>query len=402
MNKVLIKFFIVIVSFLFSPYSLLEASNNTSEETYSIDQISKEIKKESIIENNDLNVDEDFYILDKGDSILVTIDGYPELSKIYNINLDGNIYMPRLKFLNISGFTIKQLKKELTEKYSEFLLNADIGISIVTYRPIRIFIGGEVSRPGYYTLSNYQNTTLIDDAVDRTLSDPFGEIESQINAPNFILNRNLQSAPLFFPTVFDAIQRAEGITPFSDLSEIKVTRIVPESMGGGRKKTSLNFISLIVDGDDNQNIRLYDGDTIFVEKNDNVITDQIIKAGQTNLNPRFITIFITGRVVDPGRVKVPTGTSLNNAITLAGGTKLLKGKIEFIRFTNAGTIDKRKFNYSPNSKTNTYKNPILRKGDIVRVRESIVTSSLGVITEVTAPFVNVFSVYGFFDNFFDD
>ena len=311
--------------------------------------------------------------------------------------------MPRLKFINVSGYTIKQLKQALTEKYKEFLLNPDIGISIVTYRPIRIFIGGEVSRPGYYTLSNYQNTTLLDDAVDRgELSDPFGEIESQINAPNFILSGNLQSAPLFFPTVFDAIQRAEGITPFSDLSKIKVTRVIPEFKGGGRKKALLDFLSLIVDGDDNQNIRLYDGDTIFVEKNDDVITDQIIKAGQTNLNPRFITIFITGRVLEPGKVQVPTGTSLNNAITLAGGTKILKGKIEFIRFTNAGTIDKRKFNYAPNSKTNTYKNPILRKGDIVRVRESLVTSSLGVITEVTAPFVNVFSVYGFFDNFFDD
>ena len=79
MNKVLIKIFILIGSFLFSPYSLLEASSKTSEKVDLIDEIPKEeIKKESIFEKSDLNIIEDDYILDKGDSILVTIDGYPE------------------------------------------------------------------------------------------------------------------------------------------------------------------------------------------------------------------------------------------------------------------------------------------------------------------------------------
>ena len=95
MNKVFIKFFVVIGSFLFLPNLILEASSNGSKKIDLLNlRPTEEIKKESIVENEDLLLIEDDYILDKGDSILVSIYGYPELSKIYNINLDRSTLLP--------------------------------------------------------------------------------------------------------------------------------------------------------------------------------------------------------------------------------------------------------------------------------------------------------------------
>ena len=71
----------------------------------------------------------------------------------------------------------------------------------------------------------------------------------------------------------------------------------------------------------------------------------IKKAIQTNLNPKFINVFINGRVESPGSIKVNKASVLNDAIAIAGGTKIIKGPIRYLTFNNDGSIDKRKFRY---------------------------------------------------------
>ena len=104
-------------------------------------------------------------------------------------------------------------------------------------------------------------------------------------------------------------------------------------------------------------------------------------------------VFVTGRVNSPGGVKLPQGSSLNQALSLAGGTKILKGKIEFVRFNQEGTIDRRIFAYNPGAAADTEVNPILASGDIIRVNDSILSGSVVLLNEVTSPFVGLFSIY---------
>ena len=102
------------------------------------------------------------------------------------------------------------------------------------------------------------------------------------------------------PTVFDALRTAGGVTPFSKLSEVFVTRKLPLTTGGGKKRTQLNFLELITNGNESQNIRLVDGDTVLVARSAVELREQVIKAGQTNLSPDFFPVFVTGRVRDQG------------------------------------------------------------------------------------------------------
>ena len=142
---------------------------------------------------------------------------------------------------------------------------------------------------------------------------------------------------------------------------------------------------------------MFDGDALNVGKSPIVLRDQLLKAGQSNLSPQFVEVFVTGRVNIPGGVKIPQGSSLNQAISLAGGTKLLKGKIEFIRFNREGTIDRRIFSYNPGAAADTPNNPVLAAGDLIRVNDSILSGSLSILNELTGPFVGLYSVYSLFN-----
>jgi polysaccharide export outer membrane protein len=166
--------------------------------------------------------------------------------------------------------------------------------------------------------------------------------------------------------------------------------------GGGKIRTQLNFLSLITQGDESQNIRLFDGDMIFIPKSNLVVREQILKAAQTNLNPQFLTVFVSGRIKSPGPITVPQGASLNQAVIAAGGIKLLSGNVEFLRFTGTGDLDRRVFSYSPGAPAESPKNPILVAGDIITLQESALSAGLTVFSELSAPFVGIYGLYSIF------
>jgi len=175
-----------------------------------------------------------------------------------------------------------------------------------------------------------------------------------------------------------------------------VTRRQPLSAGGGKVRADLDFLRLITQGDESQNIRLFDGDIVVVGKSTVEMREQVLKAAQTNLSPDRIEVFVSGRVKAPGTVVLPQGSSLNQALMAAGGLQLLRGPVEFIRFTKEGKTDRRVFGYSASATTGDFKNPVLMAGDIVRVDESLLSATVGVMNEVTGPVLSVYSLYRIF------
>jgi polysaccharide export outer membrane protein len=345
----------------------------------------------------------DAYILGPGDSLQVELLDIPELSGTFSIGPDGTMYLPRLRALYVEGLTVEELRYFLTQQFKAYVKNPQLYVRPVGYRPIRIYVGGEVRRPGYYTLSGSQQLTNLSEQAESSQLQAGTATETQrpgLNqlpggglGPGNAGGSGLSTFGALFPTVFDAIRTAQGITPFSDLAKVQVTRRQAMSAGGGRIRTNLNFLTLITEGNESQNIRLFDGDVVSVGKSPVVLREQLLKAGQTNLSPQFIQVFVSGRVVTPGGVTLPQGSSLNQALSLAGGTKLLKGKVEFVRFTREGEVDRRLFSYSPNAANATYTNPILMSGDIVRVQDSALSAGIGVLSEVTAPLLGIYSIY---------
>ena len=375
-------------------------------------------KRQAVVPLQRAKVTYDTYLLGPGDSLQIELENVPELSGTFSIGPDGTLYLPRLRALFVEGLSVEELRIFLTQQFRAFVRQPEIYLRPVGYRPVRIYVGGEVRRPGYYTLSGSQQLGGVSTSADTAIRDSGGDqMDSRPALGSGQLGqftgRTSSSGPsgpggsnggsgglttygAFFPTVFDAIRAAQGITPYSNLTSVQVTRRQPLSSGGGKLRTSLDFLSLLTDGDESQNIRLFDGDVVSVAKSPVVLREQLLKAGQTNLSPQFLQVFVSGRVKTPGATTLPQGSSLNQALISAGGLQLLHGKIEFVRFTREGELDRRVFSYNPNAASDTTANPILISGDIIRAQESGLSAGISVLNELTGPFVGVYSVYSLF------
>jgi len=354
-----------------------------------------ELSKVGEIDRNYLkqkNIEE--YIIGPGDGLFIIVSrALPELNSYNEVDGEGNVYLPRLKRIFVNGLTIPELNKLLNESYKKYVKNPDVEAYINNYRPIRVMVDGEVNNPGLYTLSG--SSSLRVDPKERIESFEFEVVNSRISDPLANLNKPKKLILNdYFPTIYDAIRTAGGVTTFSDLSAIEVIRVNSITNGGGYKKAIVNFENFINANSSFENIRIYDGDVINIKKSVNPEKKAVIaKAIKSNLNPKYINVYITGRVKKSGPVTIKKMSSMNEALLLAGGTKILKGPITFVRLNEDGTLRKQKLRFRQNAEIGSRNNPLLRDNDIIFVGDNLFTATSEIINDVTSPLKGVISTY---------
>ncbi len=325
------------------------------------------------------NLPSNDYKVGPGDTLNINISRDLELSTIATIEGEGTIYLPKLERVYVNGLTINELNALLNEAYLKFIKYPKVQTVITQYRPIKVFVEGEVVSPGIKILEG-----------SFSLNANTQNFENNLNA---FSNSSSSQIKNFFPTVFDAIRASGGITKDSNLKNIRIIRKNNISSGSGKITTTLNFEDVLIMGENTQNIRIYDSDIIRVQRSNEPNNINLTKAILSNLNPKFINVFVTGRVNRPGDQTVSRVSVLSDAIDMAGGAKVLKGPVTFIRFRPDGSIDKRKFRLTKN-KRGKFNNPHLIEGDLIIVGDNLLTSTSEVIQEFTSPFIGIFSTYG--------
>lgn len=313
----------------------------------------------------DQNADQ--YIVGSEDVFKIEIELMPELTNTIKVAPDGYIYLPKIRSLYVSGLTFPEIANLLTNEYSKFVIDPLVFITPVSYKPIKIFVDGEVPKPGFYSLS--------------------GVISSK---------ESLGSTSGSFPTLFDALKKSGGVTRNSDLGNIEVIRKVPIGKGGGYKTANIDFLSVLIDLDISKNIRLFDGDVIKVKKG-NSINKIFAKISKTNITPEFINIYISGRIEDPGKKSLPKLSTLNTAIDIAGGTKVIRGKIFYYTYGNDLQYEKKIISYKSNAKPGSIHNPYLKNGDIIRISKGIIGSISEPLDELTTPILGIFALENLFN-----
>jgi len=329
-----------------------------------------------------------FYILGPGDVISLTFTDDPiakeEFRQELLIDGQGMINLKRLKKIYVAGLTISELKNILENEYLKFVLRPSINIDIIKYRPITIYIDGEVENPGSHVISGMiqiDNLTYLDEDI--------------------IGLKKSEKKQVIFPRLIDALRKSGGVTIDADIRNIEIFRKNSISNGGGKIKTKIDLLRVLELEDTTQNIRILDGDMIKVKKGDQKALAQISKIIKSNINPKLIKVYVSGRVLSPGPVNLTKTGTLVDAIDIAGGPKALKGPVNFIRYENDGNIIRRKIKYSRNSQPGSRKNPYLRNGDIIYVGKSGFNIATEVLSEVTSPFTGLVSTYLFFESAFD-
>ena len=345
------------------------------------------------------------YIIDTGDSIYLRFYPADELSGIFSVNEEGELFLPRLNNTFVRGLTKSELKTLLEKRYAEFLIDPEINVSITKFKSIRVLARGELRIPGFYEFPAYESGSFITlDKGDNSEQDQFNanDNEQKVNS-NFQSSENLivKRSSENLTTISDVIRKAGGITSQTDLSRIEIIRKVPFGKGGGKKRAIIDFNPYIQQSDPTNDVRIFDGDILSFPKLSKRDSGQIPKSILAGISPKYISVNIFGRVETPGVVKLPLEASLSDAIDLTGPIKPLSGNIVLIRYEDDGSVTKKKISYSASAKRGSKRNPYLKEDDLISVKNSIIGKTSGIIKEVTAPIVGIYSTLELIDWFSD-
>ena len=370
--------FIIIAAFSILPFSSL-----SSEYEFSIGSDLIEIDEKKINDNQEIydvqNINDNHYILGSGDVFFLKFEDFPEYSQYVSIQHNGDLYLPKIGNIYAADLLIEELNSLVSKKYNEIMVTPIIEIQLKKRRPIKVLFSGEVARPGLYQVTRDDRQDPSNYATDYYNPQPLTPFKY---TDNFYLDSS--------PTLYEGLRIANGITNETDLENIELRRKIPQKYGGGYKKTNLNLLSIFINGDETNNIKLMDGDVLFFRKSNKSISEQFIQASKYNINPSTIGVYVTGRVQNQGFKSLKYGATLHEAISVAGGLKALRGKIELITSKNDELIVK---TYKYDSKRiNPKNNPILQTGDIVRVRHSGLSATTELFSEVLPPIMGISAI----------
>ena len=194
------------------------------------------------------------------DVLKVTVWGHEDLSRLVVISADGTFQFPLIGDVRVAGLTpgaVETLLRDLLGK--DYLVNPQVSVSVQEYRSQRVFVLGEVEKPGTYAMTG--QTTLLD-------------VLSQAGGPG--KNAGRQAVVVRYPT-------SEG-------------PVTPGAAGSVMLRANLKRL---LDGDGGENISLQNGDTVFI--------------------PKLTAFFVLGEVLRQGAYAMEKETSALEAVTLAGG-----------------------------------------------------------------------------------
>ncbi len=100
------------------------------------------------------------YYIEIGDGLGIDVWRVPDLSREVTVRPDGRISMPIVGDIDVVGMTLVELREVLTKKFSEYVWNPQVSISIRQFGGRKFTILGEVKSPGVFRFQ--QDISLIE------------------------------------------------------------------------------------------------------------------------------------------------------------------------------------------------------------------------------------------------
>jgi polysaccharide export outer membrane protein len=93
------------------------------------------------------------YVLTANDQVAVEVFGEEDLRTNGRLNGEGNLSLPLLGSVHLSGLTLTQATSRVTELYArDYLVNPKVNVSLVSYAKRRFTVLGQVNRPGSFEM----------------------------------------------------------------------------------------------------------------------------------------------------------------------------------------------------------------------------------------------------------
>ena len=278
------------------------------------------------------------YIIGPGDTINILFFGKKSSEMSIQVTRDGNLNIPDLGPVSVAGLSFAELKENLLERVATQMIGVKASISLGELRSIRIFVLGDVYKPGSYTvnaLSTLSNAILASGGIKRigSLRDiqlkRKGKVISHFDLYGLLLqgdtsdDHHLLPGDVVFvppinisvgmygevrrPAIYELKKGKENLSEallYSGgvLSSAKQTNILIKSSKSRQGKTVFEFD--LTTGNP-KNFKIMDGDMVRVSPE-----------LEQNLDG-FITL--TGEVSVPGVYSISSGELLTSVIKRAGG-----------------------------------------------------------------------------------
>ncbi|MEW5924736.1 MAG: SLBB domain-containing protein, partial [Candidatus Zixiibacteriota bacterium] len=154
------------------------------------------------------------YILGPGDNIIIYLWG--KVEKEYNLTVDrqGKIFIPKIGEVIVWGQAMTEFEDNVTRKLQNIYTDFKVSVSLGKIRSIRIYLTGEVKKPGAYTVSS-------------------------------------------LTTLFNALYLAGGPNERGSMRAIQLIR-------NNRIEKELDLYQFLIKGDSRSDVRLASGDAIFI------------------------------------------------------------------------------------------------------------------------------------------
>ncbi|WP_268122872.1 SLBB domain-containing protein [Roseivirga pacifica] len=199
------------------------------------------------------------YLIGPGDELRVYLWGEAEFQFEGKVDINGNLFIPNVGQVFVSGTTYENLNLRMKQYLSRFYSGLNktppkifLDVSLTKLRPIRIVVMGESKNPG----------------------------SQMINA---------------FATTLNSLYASGGVKTSGSLREIKVFR-------NNKIISTIDLYDYIIKGSVSEDLRLMNNDVVFIP---------------TRMN----TISISGEVNTPGIFELKANEGLTDLIGFAGGLK---------------------------------------------------------------------------------
>lgn len=156
----------------------------------------------------------DDYVIGPGDEIHIQLYGKTSLSADVVVDREGAVPFPELGPIAVAGLTFREMKDRIAREVANRMIGVEASVSMGRLRSIRIFVLGEVYRPGSYTVSG-------------------------------------------LATLTNALLASGGVEKIGSLRSVQLKR-------DGRVVREMDLYDLLLEGDTSDDERLAPGDVIFV------------------------------------------------------------------------------------------------------------------------------------------
>ena len=102
------------------------------------------------------------YRLRQGDELMIDVVQQVDLgaNKTFTIRPDGYVSIPMAGNIKADGMTVEEFTRNVSNALSTYIINPDVSVNVTKLGGVRVYVFGEINKPGAYTLT--KSSTVID------------------------------------------------------------------------------------------------------------------------------------------------------------------------------------------------------------------------------------------------